>query len=299
MSLLAIPLVALAGAPAPPPVIEIEGPRIEASELAGAVSGWADSNAVVAQSPSPGIVRRVSRSQLELWARRAGLPAGGLPETLLLRRRMRLLSADEAESLLTQALGRTAAVEAGAVEVQLESFAETEIPAGELELRVGGALYRLNEPTRVFIRWREPDGRSGVEPVEATLRIRGRYLQATTDVPAGALAEPGDFAVVDGYLPDLRTAYVADASALVGKKLTRPLRRGERLRADQLAERPAVERGDVLELTVVRGAIRLRAPARAESSGSRGDLVSVRNLATNARVQARVSGRGAVEAIVR
>ena len=59
------------------------------------------------------------------------------------------------------------------------------------------------------------------------------------------------------------------------------------------------ERGSIVELSVSRGAIRLRTPARAESAGSRGDVIPLRNLATNARVWGRVDSEGAVEAVRR
>jgi len=77
--------------------------------------------------------------------------------------------------------------------------------------------------------------------------------------------------------------------------LRKPLKAGAALSDDLIEQRPEVERGAIVELTVEVGAVRLRAPARAEGAGSKGDLLPFRNLETNKRVLARVVGARSAE----
>jgi flagella basal body P-ring formation protein FlgA len=145
------------------------------------------------------------------------------------------------------------------------------------------------------LRWTETGGRSGVLTVEAVLRVHGTWLEAQRDLRSGAVPESDDFELREGYLEDASEAYAERFEELAGKRLNRPIRAAEPLPKRALSAKPDVERGDIVELRVQIGGVRLRTAARAESSGSAGDVVALRNLESGGRVLARILDRETAE----
>ena len=272
-------------------VVELAGPRVSAA----AVFPGADSDADLGPAPAPGVRRRVTHSQLLRWARQAGIDVerAVVPDELTLVRKLRSLDEAEAEGLAQSVLA--AEIGEGMVEVHLEGYAPREIPAGRLEWSLAGGPPTLGPAVRIGLRWRDGGSRSGVEFVMARVVVRTRALVARRALPSGAAVSPADFALEPIERADLRADYLTRIPPGALLSLEDDLEAGEPLREDLVGRRPLVEPGALLELSTVIGAVRLRAPARAEGRGFAGDLVPLRNLATNQRVVARIVSAQAAE----
>ncbi len=267
------------------PVVEIGDSRIRARDLAAVFGEPSRPDLDLGPAPAPRVRRRVTAAQLERWAQRAGAAPEALPRQVVLLRKMRPWLEDEAAALLRRLLAESYR---GEIDLSLIGFAEREIPAGPLEWRLLASPRSLGGETRINVGWRDRGGRSGVESVSVALTIRTPALIAVRDLRAGESVAASDFrsGVIEaaGMNPD----YLEELQADARWTLKRSLKAGEALLSRAIERRPEVTRGAMVELLVVVGAVRLRAPARAEGAGSAGDLVAFRNLETNRRVIARI-----------
>jgi flagella basal body P-ring formation protein FlgA len=274
-------------------VAELSSARVSAAD----VFPGAGSDADLGPAPAPGVQRRVLRTQLLRWARQAGLeiaPAE-LTEALTLVRQVRRLEEHEAAELAASLLAKTTG--ASSVDVEPLDYAAPEIPAGALAWSLVGSPSGLDRPVRIHLRWRDDGGRSGVEGFTARIAARAQSLTAVHDLPAGVALQPADFTLNETALNDTDSVYLTQLPSDTVLVLERELKAGESLTEDILDRRPEVERGAMVELVAAVGAVRLRAPGRAEGQGSTGDLVPFRNLATDQRVVARVTGPQTAEVV--
>jgi flagella basal body P-ring formation protein FlgA len=113
------------------------------------------------------------------------------------------------------------------------------------------------------------------ENLKAGQRLEARQLRATT-------AEC--FPIAAGAAPTL--------SQMVGMSVRRPVAAGAEILPDNLAGPKEVNRGDSVSIQVFSGAARLEFVGKAETAGSTGDLIAVRNPSSNRIFQARVNGKG-------
>jgi flagella basal body P-ring formation protein FlgA len=267
------------------PLIDIASTAVTAGNLAGEVSifAQADPAATVARAPAPGVSRRVARDELLRWASSLGLdPAPEqLPDELILRRAMRLLTHAEIEQAASSAIA------ADEVSIKLLSARMPSVPAGEIEMECLCNRLALNKPTPLRIRWREPDGRTGMELVQAVIVVSGQWYEAAASLDAGTALTRSDVLERHGPLPELNTYLTAQQ--LDGRwTLMRTIKAGQPLTRDLVRSIPLISRGDLVELRYEVGGIRLRSPGRAEASGSTGDLIPFHNVATGGRVSARL-----------
>jgi len=76
------------------------------------------------------------------------------------------------------------------------------------------------------------------------------------------------------------------------------LRAGSPVLRSNLLEAFQVERGETVEVTVLSGAAHLELEAIAETSGRRGDVISLRNPRSEKTFRARIDGKGRALLIV-
>jgi flagella basal body P-ring formation protein FlgA len=298
--LVAVLLVAMLLAPAPaatgaspgePPAVrvELQSDRIRAADLAGAIPAFqkADPDAVLGYAPIPGAERRVSRGELLRWGQDLGLDLEpvGLPETIILARKMRRLESSEVRELVVEAVAERYAVKPSQVDVELHGFSEPLLPAEALD---SAALKRLDRATTLTLRWSNEQGHSGNLSFRATARVRGAYAVARETLAARSDLRAEDFTFEEGFLPGDPGEYAITAQELDGKQLKQNLRQGEALEKRMLAAVPTVERGGLIELQLRSRAVVLRASARAEQAGAAGEVIRCRNLQSGATVRARI-----------
>lgn len=84
-------------------------------------------------------------------------------------------------------------------------------------------------------------------------------------------------------------------TGLGGFEMAQAVAEGKVLTWADVAPRPSVRRGEVVEVALDQGALQIRMKARALEAGKEGDLVFVRNLDSRREFQARVVGPNLVE----
>jgi flagella basal body P-ring formation protein FlgA len=266
-------------------VIDIAATDVTAGALAGAapIFAQADPAAAVSRGPAPGVARRVARAELARWAASLGLdaPPEQFPEELILRRAMRALTAAEIKQAVS------AAIEADDISVEILTAAAPSVPAGEISIECLCNRLTLNDPMPLRIRWRESGGRTGIELVRAVVRVQGDWYEAAANYPAGKAITESDVIARHGPLPEL-DSYLIFNQIDDRRILIRSIKSGQPLTTDLVRSIPVVSRGNLVELRYELGGIRLRAPGRAEASGSTGDLIPFHNVATGGRVNARL-----------
>lgn len=281
--------------------IQVVRDKITAGDLAKHIQVWADVEPATEldYAPLPGIERRVTRGQIVQWGQSAGLEldAAALPDSLVVSRKMRRLTEDEARDAVRQAVAREFRVSAEDVGVDLAGFGEPLIPAGEVSFALAAPLARLNEPVTVSLRWTDRDSRSGVARFRASIAVTGNYAVARTAIVRGTELSGDDVEVRNGALPGDPAEYLLTKEHFEGKTLTRALKPGEILKRRMLRETPDIERGDTATIEAKFGAVVLRVPGRADGAGSAGDTIFCRNLESGRRITCRVIGPAQLEAV--
>jgi flagella basal body P-ring formation protein FlgA len=265
-------------------VIDIASSDVTAGSLSSEIAAFAQADPafVVARAPAPGVSRRIARVELLRWANGLGLDPQQLPDELILRRAMRMLTHAEIEQ------AASAEIEADDVSIEILSGGSPSVPAGDISIECLCNRVALNRPTPLRLRWREPGGRTGIELVQAVISVEGRWLEAVADLPAGTALMPSDVVEKHGALPKLNSYLTINQ--IDGRLiLMRFIKSGQSLTDALVRSVPLVSRGDLVELRYEFGGIRLRSPGRAEASGSTGDLMPFHNVATGGRVSARLA----------
>jgi flagella basal body P-ring formation protein FlgA len=135
----------------------------------------------------------------------------------------------------------------------------------------GGRRYRIWARVRISV------------PCERLIAVAA--LKAGVPILAGQVRP-----VPSACFPEKGSAAVS-AGETVGLVLQRAVAAGAEIRGGMLAPPYDVQRGEMVEVEVVSGTTRLALTAEAQAAGRAGDLVAVRNPASNRVFQARVSGR--------
>jgi flagella basal body P-ring formation protein FlgA len=281
--------------------VQVTRDKITAGDLAEHIEAWAavEPATELDYAPLPGIERRLTRGQIVQWGQSAGidLDPAALPDSLIVSRKMRRLTEDEAEDIVRQAIAREFQVRAEDVRVDLSGFDEPLVPAGELRFALAAPLARLNDSATVSIRWTDGDGRSGVARFRASVALTGSYAVARTAIARGTELSGEDVEFHNGTLPGDPAEYLLDRKRIEGKTLTRSLKPGEILERRMLRETPDIERGDTATIEAKFGAVTLRVPGRADGPGSAGDTIPCRNLESGRRITCRVISSTQLEAV--
>lgn len=285
------------GAASAPGCLPVHGEAIVAGDLAAVNPAFAalDPKTRISTAPLAG-ARRVFRGpELARLARQHGLAAGPLRDACF---------AWPAGTITPQRLARVMAgvlgCEPGAIEIVEQS--RFPAPAGDLVFEkkdlaevpgAGGRLLFWKGFVRYSAGWRFP--------VWARLRIvaPARRLIARTPLPLG---EPIPAEAIE-------TIVVADAGAaggwvtseteVVGRVPRMRIEPGAAIRLTDLASPPEIQAGDLVQVEVRNGAMRIRSEARAERSGRAGDMIPLINPASSSHFRGRVEGKDRVVVTVR
>ena len=277
-------VVALAACLAVPAVSD----QIRAADLAPASRAFAelDPAAVVGWAPAPGVQRVFPVAELRRIAARLRTPA--VPETsLCVERKVAPLEPARVVAAIQPQVPEGA--------VRLLDFSRAPAPEGELVLprsvvrRAAGNTYFWSgyvryAGSRRFAVWARVAVDAAVPAVVAAADLRpGRAIRAA-DLRLETRSEL------------LASGLVASLDQAVGKWPRRPIRAGTAVAAQWLQAAPEIVRGDAVKVDVRSGGAHLEMDARAESNGSLGERVAVRNPVSQMRFFGRVEGRGRVSA---
>ena len=129
--------------------------------------------------------------------------------------------------------------------------------------------------------------------VEATATVR----VARTDLMIDHMPQPTDFETRRVDVARLGSDVVMAGKDLAGMRIRRPVRAGAVLVSEDLQERPAVVRGEMVTLRLAANAVRVESRAIALGEGAVGDSVWVRRESSGASLRTQVVGPGTVEVI--
>lgn len=199
--------------------------------------------------------------------------------------------------LLLACAGRVFAQADPAWREQLQAFAlesapvaaggvRVEVIVGELDPRLRLAPCERIEPyvpatarlwgrSRIGVRCVEGPVRWNVY-LPVTVKVWGRALVATAALPAGTAVAPEDFALAEVDLAAEPSPALADAGAVSGRTLIRPLARGQSVRGAHLKAREWFAAGETVQVVAQGPGFRVAAEAQALNPGVEGREVRVK-----------------------
>jgi len=162
----------------------------------------------------------------------------------------------------------------------------------------------LDQPVDGRVIHAEPIGRSSRIPLSVTIYDGDRIVRTETvraDItvrrPVFVVAKPirrGAVIKPEHFTP--RTVWVkpdvAPARSVAGETATRRLDPGTIIENDDVSPPIAVERGEIVMLHCIAGAVALKTPARALDDARAGEVIELEMQATGKRVTARINGPG-------
>lgn len=146
-------------------------------------------------------------------------------------------------------------------------------------------------------------GRAAEGPIETTISIGlvpyPQYVTARTTIGRGHRISPADLILKP--IADARpeAAYVTDPNELVGMEVRTTLRVGQPIARGDVSEPIVVHRGDLVEVRVLSGAVKVTTSGKALQNGADSDLIEIETMQPKKRLLARVVRTGLVEIVTR
>jgi len=275
----------------------VSGENIRVSDLTAVAPALAalPPDEVVGYTPAPGVRRVITRQELVRLAERHGVRLEAAAGACVERSTERL-SKERLEAALRMALKDAASAGAPEPRVEVLEFSRYPVPEGELEFARSALPAPPRAGTAVIWRGHVRYGGNRSVPVWARVRlmVSGEGLVAAESLPAGrpVRAEQVRLASLEWF--PLGETPTQDAGLVVGRVPRRAIPAGAPVLPAALMPAQQIERGDTVTVEVASGAAQLRFQARAESSGSAGDSVTLRNPSSGRTFSGRVEAGGKV-----
>lgn len=141
----------------------------------------------------------------------------------------------------------------------------------------------------------------GMDPI--AMRIGGQVLDmielpvAVTRLSAGTIAGPGDVRMARVHTASVHAEVVRDPGQVIGMQLKRQLQAGVPIPIAELMRPTEVNRGDPVRLRLVANGLSLTGQGVALESGAAGEQIRVRNISSQAVIEALVEGPGIVRVL--
>jgi flagella basal body P-ring formation protein FlgA len=295
--LLGLCIVAPAHAASLRPATTLQGARVYLRDLFD--DAGANASIVLGPGPAPGARIVVEARQLKAIAVQYGVdwrPASGGDRAVLewpghpMKR----------EDVL--AVVRTALVAGGAApgcDVELPGFTPPMIPLAATAAAVVTQLDYDQEQGHFSATLSVTGG--GMDPL--TMRIAGDVADVVelpvpvTRLRVGAVTGPDDVRMARVHVTSLHAEVVHDPAALIGMQVKRQLSAGVPVAVADLMQPTQVTRGDPVRLQLEVSGLSLTGQGMALESGAAGDLIRVRNISSQAVLEAEVVGPGVVRVL--
>jgi flagella basal body P-ring formation protein FlgA len=283
--------------PPAPACVQVSGERLLAGELAAAAPALSSlpPETDLGYAPAPGARRLVSAAELARVLERHGV-RGEAPAGLCVERRTQKLTRESVEAALRAALRSAAAPGAPEVRLEVLDFSRYPAPPGELEFARAGLPAPPRPGVPVVWRGHVRYGNHRSLPVWARVRlaVAGDGMIAAESLSAGKPIEEHQVRRRGLEWFPFSEAPAREMGEVVGRIPRRAIPAGAPIRSSELEPAHEVERGESVTVEVLSGAAQLRFQARAESSGSAGDAVLLRNPSNGRTFSGRVEGAGKV-----
>ena len=276
--------------------VGVSSNTIVARDIAGAVPMFlsVDPETVIGFAPAPGVRRILSPRDLIAIARQQGIesePGPPLP-SVCLERAAHLIDVNELTGVLRAALGLPD------VHLTILDFSKQPIPSGHMEFSLSGlSKPPENAPGNPVI-WRGRLVYEGQRSLsiwaKVSLTVERQALVAAEQITAGSTLRAEQLAVrLASQFPFAALALDSIPQA-AGKTARRTILAGQIIAATALADSEDVARGERVHVEVVDGLALLTLDAVAESSGRKGDAVTLRNPSSGRAFRGVVEDKGKV-----
>lgn len=277
----------------------VDGPTITLGEVARISGFTADAKERLAgidlgPSPTVGTGRLLPRAYLKTALANGGVGPGvklKLPSRLEVQRRARTLRGSALASRVRDAVRERmphAPEDVQGIEVQ--SLPDLKVPksARIAVILPDDADYRGRTQAELRITDRGELVRS--QRVMVQIDAMGTVFGLPGAARRGQSITPAELVEIRLPESEIPRDAIRDRAEVERARLRRDVKGNEPLRASALELPPLVQRGDLVTMIAVRGAVRLTARGEALSQGRRGDTIKIRNLASKKVVGGRVEG---------
>jgi len=172
--------------------------------------------------------------------------------------------------------------------------AETLLPSGAYQVQVVPSNAQILGSHRFTLIFRQHGKAVANLTVSGELEALAPVLTAAVDLRRGTVIGAKDLTRTVMDITDLHDPLLSPTE-VVGKRMQRSVRAGRVVERSAVAFPPMVRRGEVVTISVKRGAMQLSARGKARESGRRGESIRVRNLGSGREILCRVTAPGQVE----
>jgi len=291
-----LPLPFLFSIAAPPEGCQmLQSASILARDVAGPIPAFQalPPDFLIGYVPESGAARILRGADLERLAKNRGISLESLPDVCFARN-----TSVPSEQQIREAMLEALNQEAPSIvpSVLIVSINQTPVPPGKLVFSLSGLQQTPAGSTQVLWRGvsRGADGRE--TPIWARARITAAMSRvvAVKDLPNRKPIRADQVRLETCEDFPLEHAIARNLDEVVGYLPKMSLRAGAAIRKSELDQPIDVSLGDSVEVDVAMGGARLKLTAKAQSAGSKGALVTVRNLSSGKDFKARVTGKGQV-----
>jgi flagellar basal body P-ring formation protein FlgA len=152
---------------------------------------------------------------------------------------------------------------------------------------------RLGQPIRFVL---SADGRR-VGSAVASVSVTGGVVVARRSIARDEEVGAGDVAITQTEIKNVLVRRLPTQAEIVGTRARRDIAAGELMTGALVVVPPAVRSGDQVRVVVTMGPVQVSGEGRASGSGQVGDRVRVLTSSSRKPLNARITGRGAVEIV--
>ena len=246
--------------------VRIEGGRIVSKDLAAVEPAFTSvpADSVIGLAPAAGLQRTLSPTELSRIAHSLGATVA-VTQGICVERASELLTEARLRAAMEPVLSNQD------VQIDIVDFSRYPVPIGELEFALSGLPRPSSSRPDAAVIWRgrvKFDERRTMT-IWASVRIssEGAWVEAATPIAANMEIRADQVVLKSGRVYGLQAKSIADVNELIGRRLARSARAGQRITADMIGARRDVEPGDAVQVSVKSGLAMLRFDAQAETGG--------------------------------
>jgi len=300
--IMAFPLLfafASQGAPQPDGCYPVQDDRIFARDVTAAIPAFArvPADFALGYAPAPGTRRVFKGAALERLALNQGVTLESSPDVCF-ERAMATLEAREILEALRSSWNGPDVNHGPGVNMELRSWSPQVAPQGKVVFpRTGLQMPAVSDPQAEVV-WRGyviygNNRRFGIS-ARARITTSATRVVAVTDLSAGETVREDQVRLetFDSFALDDRPARRLEE--VVGYLTRARIRAGSAVLRNQLNRAPEITRGDLVRVEVTAGGAHLAFEGKAESNGTTGATILVKNPSSGKDFRARVTGKGKV-----
>jgi flagella basal body P-ring formation protein FlgA len=275
----------------PGPCEMIANDRIFGEDLARALPGFLNKipgDQVIGYSPAPGARRIFDAVELGRIGAPYGVPVAPDAEACF----------EWSLQPLTEQVVRAAirdSLQSPDARIDVLAISTTQAPAGKVSFPVSGLLASTLSGPDTAVTWRGEVLYHGSRKFSVWARVKVSATMtrvvATQLILPGQNVAPGEVKIETYDDFPLRNDIARNLEEVVGRMSRRAIRVGLPVFRSDLIEPLLVQRGDLVDVTVISGAAQLHLPALAETAGRQGDMISLKNPGSGKIFRARIEGK--------